>query len=273
MNINSIIKNHIAPQYKQIGYMYNYRGEVEHSFFNNENTVQIVYDFHHRNLLLRPSVLEFTLRFFVKCGETWVYCSPSKLKCQNARMQDFFVLSSKDFMYLRGQIDSATSNILSNVISILESITLNAVVPEQKYYDMLSIEPHEQAKSFAKVHSRKMEFSAENLAWGQSWIQKLLLKGLEDRKQVFQQNVTQLIQFSAFWGEMIRIKENAQWEWVVSPDRQAKRFGIVYSIDNSEVRGYDIIARLIDFWNFSNDFEDNGLFLDFRGAIGERRQA
>lgn len=261
MNIKKFMKNTIAPMYQKAGYTYSY--DLEHSFSNNRGDVKITYDFLNRFAPLINGIRELRLRFCV--GIAMKNCSPENFRLQDEILRDEYVLDIEDSENVARQLQIITEHVITKLLPILESMAANEVLVEDQYYEMLSSQTVQQAEAFAKQNARELAFSEENLEWSQRWLRNLLPPNSEDRQEAFQGHLSEIIQFSAFWGELIRRHKNGSWQWVVMPYTTKSIYGVFYpSRYGDDLDGYNVIAQIVNFWNFASDLNSVSLWRKMR---------
>ncbi len=257
MNIKKFMKNTIAPMYQKVGYTYRY--VLEHSFSNDSGDVEISYDFLNRFALLPNTIRE--LRVFFCVGKVMYICSPKEFRLQDENLRYEYVLDIEDSENVARQLQIITEHVISKLLPILESMAANEVLVEDQYYEMLSSQTVQQAEVFANQNARELAFSEENWEWSQRWLQNLLPPNPEDRQEAFQDHLSKIIQFAAFWGELIRRHKNGSWKWVVFPDTVRSIYGVFYpSRSGDNLDCYDVIAQIVQFWNFASDLNSVSLW-------------
>ena len=256
MNIQKLIVRYVLPQFEAKGLKYN-NNSKNICFFNAGESIAIKFDIINSfgAKFLREKPKELKVSISIKYGSSRLTFRPDAIKNINEPVRCFFK-SEADMI---NAFEELTAKVVNEILPKVEELARYAVASSQEYYELLSIQPKQQAQAFALKHGRDIVYSEDNKLWANRWIQGMLPERSDMRREVFEREINNIISFAAFVGELFIQKENAIWRWVTIPDSLEKKFA-VYIPDKED--GYDILKHICLYWNFSADIKGLTPFLD-----------
>lgn len=243
MKIKTVLMERMAPVLENYGYTMEEMGRL-HYAFSTKNDSRVINISTQR---LFPNKLRFD--YYVNGKNSFMlnldnfnaeFCYASQLTYNNHEELENYI----------DEVTKATVTIINPYLDIMEE---NYVTSSFEMYKRLSENTSHRAKEFAHKWNLPMEPEHENLKKLNS-IMNGMKKNISRRKEEFLENEEEIINMSAYYGELIAIRGElpGRWMWI-DLSETVKSFVV-------ETRGYDSLERTISAWNFGSE----GDFYGFR---------
>ena len=160
-----------------------------------------------------------------------------------------FYKTQAELEHILNQIAKAT---VRNVLPYINKRFQFLVMATDETYRLLSDNPIVEADAFATRHALSMEKTKENWTRLEEILLELRGNNIVRRKEVFFQNLPEVVAATAYHGELERRTNKAllQWKWLaeqydmVGAYSESRCFGLF-----SEEGQMETLSRVITFWN------------------------
>lgn len=258
MRIRSFFEKEIVPLYRNKGFQYDHFASDDFRFADPTDSILVEYRFYKRNSPLFSNVpSEINIALSLSFGHRRLNFYPDRLKGIEPGSFDYFCANDTE---IQQAFYHSTDRLLHVVLPRLFQLRDCFVPINPQYYTMLANHPEEQAKQFSTVHNRSMIYSSDNYDWATQWLYHQIPDDYVLRQTAFEQKLDQIIQLTAFCGEMIRSRIPGEWRWIDAEPPIGRLFGIGFDPSAPEP-GYNVLCFLMDYWNFAKDFHHCTLFL------------
>lgn len=255
MNIKKFMETSIVPLYKDLNFKYQ-RLSPEFRFFSSDDFVHVFYQIKPIYKRLKPAFWEVSSIISIELSNGRYTFRPDTFKDISAKHCEYTCSNDDD---LETAVHQLTKLILEKILPRLFGLRTAIVTDTPSYHILLAANTFQQARTFAETHQRELVYSKENCDWATQWISDMIPLEYSLRKDFFEDHIEDIVSFAAFCGELIRLHIEGTWKWIEDVDLSEKAY-IIYSHGVNEDDGYNILHRVIDYWNFSKDLRGYNIF-------------
>lgn len=255
MNIKKFMETSIVPLYNELNFKYQ-RLSPEFRFFSSDDFAHVYYQIRPIHKGLRSAFWEVSLIISIGLSNGRYTFRPDTFKDIPAEHCEYICSNADD---LETAVHQLTKLIFEKILPRLWELRTAIVTDTPSYHILLAANTIQHARTFAETHQKELVYSKENCAWATQWFSDIIPLEYSLRKDFFENHIEDIVSFAAFCGELIRLHIEGTWKWIEGRNVSERAY-IIYSRGVNEDDGYNILHRVIDYWNFSKDLQGYNIF-------------
>lgn len=236
MKIKTVLMERMAPVLENYGYTMEVLGRLHYAFSTKNDSRVINIDTQR----LFPNMLRF---YYNVNGKNSFILNLNDFNAEFCYVSQLTYSNHEELEHYIDEVTKATVTIINPYLDIMEE---NYVTRMPEMYVALAESTGHRAREFAHRWNLSMEPRQENIKKLND-IMSNMKKNISKRKEEFFLNKDELINLTAYYGELMSIEWDKPgcWEW-----RKIAENRIFYAV---QANGYDVLGRIIWAWNFGSE--------------------